>query len=270
MVLPSGTSSQDADPVQAPRMPASAPAPPAAPRRRSSWRKWRARLIVLLLLAGAVLVFVRISSSRAEESNRVSLDRVTLTAQAIPVEPSQVGQVTGVSVAAQQRVRASQRVGTMEVTTTDSDGDPKTTKVNLTAPRAGIVIDTPAPIGSTLGPGQPFLQLYDPAQMTFVTPVRLEDLSVIAPTMTAVLRAEGVSRTVHAAVQRIVPRVTGAQATSGTDLGKLQIVLVPASPAEVNGLVPGMRFTGYINTVSGEPGSARLVSLPHVRHVPAG
>jgi hypothetical protein len=247
MVLPSATNPTDTGPAEAPRAEA---APPSAPGKRTNWRKWRARFIVLLLLAAAVFAFLRISGSRAQESNRVGLEQVTLTAQAIPIEP----------VAAQQTVRAGQRVGTMEVAGTDADGDPKITKVNLTAPRAGIVIDTPASIGSTVGPGVPMLQMYDPAQATFVTAVSLEDLSVIAPTMTANLRADGVNRTVHASVQRIVPRVTGAQATSGTDLNKLQIVLVPASTAEVNGLVPGLRFTGYINTVSGEPGTARLIS----------
>jgi multidrug resistance efflux pump len=257
MVLPSATNPTDTGPAEAPRAEA---APPSAPGKRTNWRKWRARFIVLLLLAAAVFAFLRISGSRAQESNRVGLEQVTLTAQAIPIEPSQVGQLTAVSVAAQQTVRAGQRVGTMEVAGTDADGDPKITKVNLTAPRAGIVIDTPASIGSTVGPGVPMLQMYDPAQATFVTAVSLEDLSVIAPTMTANLRADGVNRTVHASVQRIVPRVTGAQATSGTDLNKLQIVLVPASTAEVNGLVPGLRFTGYINTVSGEPGTARLIS----------
>ena len=258
MALPSGTSSAKTDPIPAPR-PESAPPPPPAPKKRSSWRKWRARFIVLLLVAGAVWVFLRISESRADEANLIDLERVTLTAQAIPVEPNQLGRLTAVTVTAQQSVRAGQRVGTMEVLGADKEGDPKITKVNLVAPRAGIVIDTPASIGSTVGPGLPMLQMYDPAQATFVTAVSLEDLTEISPTMTADLRAEGMKRTVHAAVQRIVPRVAGAQATSGTDLSKLQVVLVPTGPDEVNGLVPGMRFTGDINTATGEPGTARLV-----------
>jgi multidrug resistance efflux pump len=253
MVLPTGTSSPDAGPVEA------HPAPAGRPER-SGWRKWWARLIVLVLLAGAVLLFLRISSDRAVESDRVALDRVTLTARAIPVEPIQAGQVTGVLVGAQQRLTAGQRVGTLEVVTTDAQGDPKVTKENLTAPQSGIVIDVPAPVGATLAVGEPFLELYNPAQVTFVSDVKLKDLSVIAPSMTAELRSDGMTRTVHATVQRIVPRVQGAQTTSGTTPGALQVVLGPASAAEVQGLVPGMRFTGYINLVSGDPGTARLVS----------
>jgi biotin carboxyl carrier protein len=267
MVQPIETSSAEAGSVEAPRRPASPPPPPA--RDRGGWRKWRARFIVLLLLAAAVLVFIRISADRAAESNRVSLDEVTLTAQAIPVEPAQAGQVISVSVAAQQQLKAGQRVGTVEVVGTDESGDPKVTRVNLTAPRAGIVIDEPAPVGSTVQPGQPFLQLYDPAQVTFVAGIRVEELPVIAPTMTALLQTDGVNRTVHATVQRIVPRVQGARTTSGDDPDALQLVLVPASARDVRGLVPGMHFTGYVNTVSGRPGTARFVSMPYGGHAHA-
>jgi multidrug resistance efflux pump len=269
MVQPSGISSQDAGPIEAPRVPPAAPPPPPERRNRGGLRKWRARFIVLLLLAAAVLVFIRVSSSRAAESDRVSLGEVTLTAQAIPVESARTGVVTGVSVAALQQVTAGQRVGAIEVVGTDADGDPKVTKVNLTAPRAGIVIDVPLPVGSTLQPGQPFLQLYDPAQVTFVAGIRVEELPVIAPTMTALLQTDGVNRTVHATVQRIVPRVQGARTTSGDDPDALQLVLVPASARDVRGLVPGMHFTGYVNTVSGRPGTARFVSMPYGGHAHA-
>jgi biotin carboxyl carrier protein len=277
MAQPIETSSAGAGPAEAPRRPASPPPPPA--RNRGGWRKWRARFIVALLLAAAVLVFIRISADRAAESNRVSLDEVTLTAQAIPVEPTLAGRVTNVSVAALQQVTAGQRVGTVEIAGFDRDGDPKVTKVNLTAPRAGVVIDVPAPVGSTVQPGQPFLQLYDPAQMTFIAEVPVEDLPVIAPTMTAVLRTEGVNRPVHATVQRVVPRVQGArnafvpEQQNGEDDSDqpdtLQVALVPATARDAQGLVPGMLFTGYINTVSGRPGTPRLVSLPYGGHAHA-
>ena len=231
--------------------------------RRVNWRKWRARFIVLVLLAAAVLVFVRISTDRATESQRVSLEKVTLTAQAIPVEPARTGQVTGVAVTALDPVTQGQRVGTMDVAGTDRNGDPKTSHVTLTAPRSGIVIDLPAPIGTTLQPGQAFLQLYDPAQMTFVTDVPVKSLPVLAPGMVASLHTDGMDRTVHATVQRIVPRVQGAS-TSGTDAGALQVVLVPQSTRDVAGLVPGLTFTGYVNTATGSSDISRLVSLPRL------
>ena len=262
MVQPSGTSSKDAGPIEAPGAtePVQQQPPPARPARGGSLRKWRARLIVLVLLAAAVLLFLWVSTSRAAEAQRVDLGTVTLTAQVIPVEVPQTGQVTAVSVTAQQQVRANQRLGTIEVTSTDSDGDPKVTKVNLTAPRAGIVVDLPATVGSTVQPGQPFLELYDPSQLTFVSRVPLEDLPEIAPSMTATLEAEGIVRTVHAKVQRIVPRV-GSADTDDADPNSLEVVLVPASARDVEGLAPGLRFTGYVDTVSGVPGTPRLVSL---------
>ncbi|HEX8347809.1 MAG TPA: HlyD family efflux transporter periplasmic adaptor subunit [Actinoplanes sp.] len=264
MVQPSATSSQDAGPIEAPRaaeLPQQQPEPPPARPSRGSFRKWRARFVVLLLLVAAVLLFQRISSARATEANHIPLEEVTLTAQSIPVEVPQTGLITAVSVSAQQRVTAGQRLGTVEVTGTDRDGDPKVTKLNLTAPRAGIVVDLPATVGSTLQPGQPFLQLYDPTQLTFVTEVPLEDLPEIAPNMTASLEAESIDRTVHAKVQRIVPRVGTLDANENEDPDTLRVVLVPATARDVQGLVPGLRFTGYVDTVTGVPGTPRLVSM---------
>jgi multidrug resistance efflux pump len=264
MVQPSAPSSQDASPIEAPRaadLPQEQTPPQPARQRRGTFRKWRARFVVVLLLAAAVLLFLRISTARATEANHIPLEEVTLTAQSIPVEVPQTGLVTAVSVTAQQRVTSGQRLGTVEVTGTDRDGDPKVTKVNLTAPRAGIVVDLPATVGSTLQPGQPFLQLYDPTQLTFVTEVPLEDLPEIAPEMTARLEAESIDRIVHAKVQRIVPRVGSLDANENEDPDTLRVVLVPATARDVQGLVPGLRFTGYVDTVTGVPGTPRLVSM---------
>lgn len=260
MVQSTTTSSPDADPIEAPGagQPSAQQPPPARPAR-GRFRKWRARFVVLLLLAGAVLLFLRISQSRAAESDHIDLAAVTLTAQAIPIEVPQTGLVTAVSVTAQQRVTADQRLGTIEVTGTDSDGDPKISKVNLTAPRTGIVVDLPATVGSTLQPGQPFLQLYDPTQLTFETRVPLDDLSEIAAGMTATLRTDSIDRTVRARVQRVVPRV-GDTDPATDDPRSLRVVLVPATARDVQGLVPGLRFTGYVDTATGDPGTPKLVS----------
>jgi multidrug resistance efflux pump len=263
MVQPIGAHPQDtADPIEEPRAvqgnePPRAPAPPA----RGNPRKWRARIIVLLLLAAAVLLFIKISTDRARAADRIDLGTVTLSAQPIPVEVAQTGLVMSVLVTAQQRVAAGQRLGTMEVTSTDSDGDPKVTKVNVTAPRAGVVVDLPATVGSTLQPGQPFLQLYDPNQLLFTGMVPLESLPQIAPSMVATLKGQGIERTVRAKVQRVVPRVGSPDAFTDVNPNAMQVVLVPASARDVEGLVPGLRFTGYVDTVSGVPGSPRLVSI---------
>jgi len=268
MVQPTGTSSQDADPIQSPRpVPRGPEPPPPVPAARGGrLRKWRARLIVLVLLAAAILLFLRVSTNRATEANHIDLGTVTLTAQSIPIEVPQTGLVTAVSVTAQQRVTAGQKLGAIEVTSTDAQGDPKTTTVRLTAPTGGIVVDLPATVGSTLQPGQPFLQLYDPAQMTFESNVPLEDLPDIAPSMIATLKTQSLGHTVRAKVQRVVPRVGDDPTASGANPSALRVVLVPVSAQEVRGLVPGLRFTGYVDTVTGVPGSPRLVSMGEHTH----
>ncbi|HEY0000432.1 MAG TPA: HlyD family efflux transporter periplasmic adaptor subunit [Actinoplanes sp.] len=233
-------------------------APPARPSRRASARKWWARLIVLLLLAAAVLLYLRISNARATDAEHISIGTVTVTAQPIPVETPRPGQVTEVSVLAQQRVTTGQELGTVEVTSTDSNGKPVRSTVTLRAPRAGIVIDEPVTLGSTLQPGQPFVRLYDPTKLTFVAEVRLEDLTEIGAGMTAELTAEGMEDSVRATVQRLVPYVAAPGADDAAP-GSLRTILVPAGDQDVSGLIPGMRFTGVVDTLSGRPGQPRLL-----------
>jgi len=223
------------------------PALSKRPSRRAARRKWRARLIVLILAAAAVLLYLRISGDRATDATHISLGTVTLTAQAIPVETPRPGQVTAVSVVAQQRVSAGQKLGTVQATST------------LTAPRAGVVVDEPVTVGSTLQPGQAFVQLYDPDRLTFVTDVPIKTLTQISPGMSVALKADGLKGTVRATVQRIVPRVVAVGVTSEVAPGSMRMVLLPAKGQNVLGLVPGLRFTGIVDTMSGDS-SPRLIS----------
>jgi multidrug resistance efflux pump len=223
--------------------------PKAAAAKR---RKWRARLLVLVMLAVAVLVFIRLSANRVTDAALIDLGTVTLTAQPIPVETPRPGQITQVAVRAEQRVAAGAKLGVVEVTTTDSDGEPVLRKITLVAPRAGIVVDQPATLGSTLQPGQPFVQLYDPAELIFVTDLPVADLPELSVGMAARLKAKGLDRTVRATVQRVVPRVSDTDET-GAAPGHLRAVLQPAGPAEVTDLLPGMRFTGTVDTRTGPP-----------------
>lgn len=234
---------------------------PARPPSRGTRRKWRARVIVFVLLAAAILLYVRISTSRTTDATHITLGTVTLTAQAIPVETPRAGQVITVSVAAQQQVSAGQKLGTLEVTSTDSQGKPVVSELTLTAPRAGIVVDEPVTMGSTLQPGQPFVNLYDPTKLTLVTDMPLDSLTEIAAGMTARLKADGTDQTITATVQRIVPRVGTGAATDPADPKSLRMVLVPANDQDVRSLIPGMRFTGTVDTLTGNPGQAKLIAM---------
>lgn len=235
------------------------PARPAPSSRRASVRKWRARLIVLVLLAAAVLLFLRISGERATDATHVSIGTVTLTAQAIPVETPRPGQVTAVSVVAQQRVTAGQRLGTVQATSTDANGEPVLSNIVLRAPRPGIVVDEPVTVGSTLQPGQAFVRLYDPAKLIFLAEVPIRTLTEIGAGMTAELTADGIRDTVRATVQRIVPYVVASDNSDAAAPGSLRMVLVPAQGQPVEELVPGMRYTGVVDLLSGQPGRPRLV-----------
>lgn len=244
-----------------PQQPAASPvpAPPSRPSRQASARKWRARFIVVVLLAAAVLLYLRISADRATDATHLSLGTVTLTAQAIPVETPRPGQVTAVSVVAQQRVTAGEKLGTVQATSTDSNGEPVLSTITLKAPRDGVVVDEPVTVGSTLQPGQAFVRLYDPERLTFVTDVPIEILSQISPGMSVELEAEGLEGTVRATVQRVVPHVVAAGVHDEVAPDSMRMVLLPAKIRDLTGFVPGLRFTGIVDTMSGD-GSPRLIA----------
>src|SRR5205823_8995719 len=130
-------------------------------------KKWRARLAVLLMIALAVFGGSKLAQARNVATAQLDLGAVTLTAAAIPVESVAPGRVTAVDVQAQQRVTAGQRLGTLLTATASASGMPSQKTVVLTAPADGIVTSEPTPVGTALQSGQPFVEIYDPAQLTF-------------------------------------------------------------------------------------------------------
>ena len=233
------------------------PPPQPARSRGATFRKWRARFVVLLLLAGAVFAFLRITQAQTTDAAEIELGTVLLTSQVVPVETPQPGQVLSVDVKAEEKVTAGKQLGTIEVTTTNSQGKPVKETITLSAPLDGIVVDDPVTKGSTLQPGQPFVQLYDPKKVYFNGQVPLEQLPELAPGMVATLRAEGLKNPVGAVVQRAVPRVGTSQTDVPADA--MRVVLVPRSLPEVAGLLPGVQFTGTIDTTTVPAGKQRLV-----------
>jgi multidrug resistance efflux pump len=235
----------------APETPVSAE--PAKPGTKRNWKAWRARVIVVLMIAAAVAGGSKLVQERSVVLDRYNLGTVTLTAQAIPVESNQSGQVSAVLVHPQQSVVQGQQLGTMIVTTSYGNGKQRRSSVKLTAPANGIVSSDPTPVGGIVQPGQPFVQMYDPTQLTLDAVVRVEDLSQLSPGMVATLRTEGLDREVRAQVTRVVPTVTGSASNGQLPAGqnKLQVVLTPEHISDVSRLIPGLHFTGTVDTGSG-------------------
>jgi multidrug resistance efflux pump len=254
MVQPTATSSSEPG-TSVPAADQPAPVRPS----RGRWRKWRARAIVLILVVAAVYFGVRLSQQKVGAAAKIDLGTLTLTSQVIPVETPRSGEVISVDVEAAEKVTSGERLGTIEVITTNSQGNPVVRRLRLTAPRDGIVVDDPVTVGSTLQPGEPFVELYDPTKFTFTGQVELKDLPDIAPGMVATLRAEGLTGSVKAVVQRVVPRVGTTQNDVKPD--HMRVVLVPRNESEVAGLVPGLQFTGSVDTSTGGPGGKPLVHL---------
>jgi multidrug resistance efflux pump len=233
------------------------PAAPPRQKRGTTMRKWRNRLLVLVMAAVAAGAGFYTIRSQAVSDAKLNLSEVTLTSQPIPIETSMPGLVTAVNVAAGESVVAGQQVGAIRVTTTNSSGHAVLSQRVLRAPRAGIVVDDPLTIGSTLQPGTGFVVLYDPADLKLVTDLPLSYLPEVAPGMTAELHAKGVPGTVQAVLDRAVPRVGNAQDDVAAD--HLELIFKPQNAAQVSRLIPGVRFTGSIDTRSGEQGTQPVV-----------
>lgn len=231
------------------RRPVPAAAPPIPPRRqRRSGKAWRARFVVLLMLAGAAYGGSQVYEARTGDLAKFDIGEVTLTAVPVPVEALRTGQVTAISTHAQQHVTAGEELGRMITTSTSVTGKVVRTTVPLTAPAAGIVTDDPLPVGTTLQPGRPFAQMYDPADLTFEADVRVADLPKLSPGMSVRLSAPGLPQDIDAVLQRVVPRV--GDGSNDVQPDHLRVVLTPRNPAAVTKLVPGLRFNGTVDTAS--------------------
>ena len=226
-------------------------------RRSGSWARWRARILVVLMIA--VAVWAAMQLIRVQDARDASLDlgTVTLTATSIPVETSITGVVTSVQVQPGQRVSRGQYVGRIDVTTTNSDGEAVIKPTALIAPRPGIVADDPMTVGSTLMPGVPFVHLYDPTEMRFEAEVPLTYLPQLAPGMIAELTAEGLDDPIEAVVQRAVPRLEGDQDRKLVAADEIKLILVPRHAVDVARMVPGLQFTGDVDTRTGNPDERR-------------
>jgi hypothetical protein len=234
-------------------------APPAERRSRGNWAKWRARLIVLLLIAAADWAAKQLIRTQDARDAALDLGTVTLTATPIPVETSITGVITAVQVHPGDRVARGQHVGRIDVTTTNSEGEPVVKPTALIAPRPGIVADDPVTVGSTLTPGVPFVHLYDPTELRFEAEVPLTYLPQLSPGMTAELKTEGLDETVDAVVQRAVPRLEGDQDKKLVAADEITLILVPRSARDVARMVPGLQFTGDVDTRTGNPDEHRSI-----------
>lgn len=233
------------------------PVEPVRPKRGTRLKKWRNRFIVLLMVIAAGAAAMQVVRSQARAASKLDLGELMLTSQPIPVETSLPGLVTAVDVKAGQRVTTGQELGSIRVTTTNSTGHAVLSQRVLKAPRSGVVVDDPMTVGSTLEPGTGFLTLYDPADLTMVTQVPLTYLHEVAPGMIATLTASGVPGSIHAVLQRAVPRIGTNQADVSAD--HLELVFVAQRPSQVARLIPGLQFTGTIDTSTGRHGTNPVV-----------
>lgn len=212
-------------------------------------RKWRNRVIVLIMVAVAGLGAYQIVQHQGARNAKLDLADVQLTSQPIPVESPQSGLVTWVAVHAGDKVASGQQLGSIAVTTTNATGHAVISQHLLVAPRSGYVVDDPLTVGATLQPGGSFVDLYDPADLRLVTSVPVSYLPRISAGMTAKLTAPGVPGVVTAVLQRVVPRVgTSEQDVPG---GDLRLVFIAKDDAQVARLLPGLRFHGAIDTRTG-------------------
>jgi multidrug efflux pump subunit AcrA (membrane-fusion protein) len=225
--------------------------PPAKTRFFRGARPWRNRAIVLLMVAAASLGAYQLVQYQSARSAKLALADVELTAQPIPVQSSQSGVVTSVSAHAGDRVNSGQLLGATDVTTTNAPGHTVITQQLLLAPRAGYVVNNPLTVGSTLQSGASFVEIYDPADLQLVASVPLSYLSRVGTGMTAELTAPGVPGVVTAVLQRAVPRV----GTSELDVpkGSLRLIFIASDDAQIEHLLPGLRFHGTIDTRTGTP-----------------
>jgi HlyD family secretion protein len=223
----------------------------------SRWRRWRARLLVLVMAAAAIFGGVRVAELREHKARLVDIGVVTLTAHPVPVETFRPSRVYMISVRAQQQVMAGQELGRVNSITTTDSGRTIQRNVILRAPIDGIVSYDPASVGTMLQLGEAFVHLYDPNHLTLVANVPLSQLPKLTPGMTATLRGADLPYPIHAVVSRVIPRV--GDATVQVQPDHLAVELLPVRRDYVAKLLPGLRFTGTIDPSTRPPGAEQSI-----------
>jgi len=173
---------------------------------------------------------------------------VVLTAEPMPVGSPDAAVVTSVSVTAGESVRDGATLAVIRLT---SSADGTQQDVTLTAPTAGRVVGVDAQPGSVVRAGEAVVTLYDPQQLTFQTELPIDDVESLAVGMTATISGPGLSRSVRATVERVVP----VMADTATEGATMTVVLVPVDPDSVAQLVPGVPLRGTLDTTSAAGGS---------------
>jgi hypothetical protein len=236
--------------------------PPAARGRRraapSRWRRWRARLLVLVMVAAAVLGGIRVAELREHKARLIDIGVVTLTAHPVPVETIRPSRVYMVSVRAQQEVLEGQELGRAKSIITTDSGRTIQRNVILRAPIGGIVSYDPPPVGTMLQLGEAFVHLYDPNRLTLVANVPLRQLPKLTPGMKATLRGADLPYPIHAVVRRVVPRAGEAPPLEAQP-DHLPVELLPVRRDYVAKLLPGLRFTGTIDPGTRPPGAEQSI-----------
>ena len=179
----------DGTPPTAPARPAGPHSPPAvasapglapvpsevqgAPRRRP---RLLTRRVLLPILAVVLLVAGVVGYSIYREGQLyVSTDNAQLTGQPIQVGSMNAGRVVAVFPGIGQRVRAGEVLAQLALPSqvgTAQSGAPKMdflgsgdTRVDITAPADGVVIDLPIGVGSNVAAGQAVVALVDPTKL---------------------------------------------------------------------------------------------------------
>lgn len=225
--------------------------------RAGRLRRWRARLLVLVMLAAAIVGGIRVAEMRAYNARLVDIGMVMLATQPVPVEAIRPSRVYMVSVRAQQHVAAGQELGRINSITTTESGQTVQRGVVLRSPIDGIVSSEPAPVGATLQLGEAFVHLYDPNRLTFIANVPLTELPKLTPGMTATLRGADLRRPIHAVVRRVIPRMGDAEWHVQPD--HLAVELLPVRRDYVAKLVPGLRFTGTVDPATRPPDAEQSI-----------
>jgi multidrug resistance efflux pump len=220
-------------------------------------RRWRARLLVLAMVAAAVFGGIRLAETRAYDARLVDIGTVTLTAQPVPIEAIRPSRVSTVSVRAQQHVAAGQELGRITSIVTTGSGESIQRGIVLRAPIDGIVSHEPAPVGATLQLGEAFVHLYDPNRLTLIANVPLDELPKLTPGMTATLHGADLPRAIHAVVNRVIPRLGVSEWHMQQD--HLAVELIPVRRDYVAKFVPGLRFTGTVDPDTRPPGAEQSI-----------
>lgn len=211
-------------------------------RRRATGRRWRARILLVAVVAACITVGIVQGHERVVRAGRIAFSEVTLVGDPIDVVTTSPASVVSIAVRPGETVAAGDVLATLDTIRPAPAGGEQRVRTTLTAPVDAVVAAVPTNAGASLLAGGPVVRLYEPDKLHFEIELPLNDTTELRIGQRGLFSTEDVEP-VAATLVSIEPALT-----PGRDGRAVAVAtLLPDDPGDLEHLLVGLPFEGWLS-----------------------